>query len=153
MCRSRTRICSKFVLSERAFMLHLRVPKCIVKKPKFMWQVCLATHCSIENIHWLLNLTQMWTGPLSITIFTPDVEFDVAVHVIDFLLTYLHWWTLTSPPMYNVVYPRHTYRYLGIPFYTYRYLGIPFYTYRYLGIPRHYYRYDCIPRHIISSYT
>jgi hypothetical protein len=41
--------------------------------------VCLATQTSIDRAHWLLKTVETWTGPISVAIFTPDLEFDISV--------------------------------------------------------------------------
>ena len=48
-------------------------------------QVCLATHTSIEMLYWLLTTLQSWSGPISVAIFTPDVEYDISVRYIHYL--------------------------------------------------------------------
>jgi hypothetical protein len=57
----------------------------LVTLPAFDFQVCLATQTSVDRIFWLLNTTESWSGPISIAIFCPDVEYDVAVTFIAFL--------------------------------------------------------------------
>ena len=37
-------------------------------------RVCLATFTSINQIHWLIWLMQAWSGPLSITVYTPGSD-------------------------------------------------------------------------------
>ena len=36
---------------------------------------------------WLLNITQAWSGPISVSVFTPDLEYEVSVQYIYFLQT------------------------------------------------------------------
>ena len=47
--------------------------------------MCIGTHASVERMHWLVQMANRWAGPISITLFVPDVEFAVARAFIQFL--------------------------------------------------------------------
>lgn len=50
-------------------------------------QVCLATQTSIDRVHWLLTTVESWSGPISVAVFTPDLEYDISVRYISYLRT------------------------------------------------------------------
>ncbi|XP_068085926.1 beta-1,4-glucuronyltransferase 1-like [Anabrus simplex] len=65
--------------------------------------VCLATQASLDHLHWLVNITNSWDGPVSAAIFTPDVEFQ-------FTKTYVHYLRTCFPAVlkqvsFHFVYP------------------------------------------------
>lgn len=43
-----------------------------------MNDVTLATQASLDRLHWLPVLTRTWTGPISVAVFVPDLEFQVS---------------------------------------------------------------------------
>ena len=55
------------------------------KQNLFQFQVCLATQTSIDRAHWLLKTVETWSGPISVAIFTPDLEFDISVRFVNFM--------------------------------------------------------------------
>eukprot|EP00095_Tigriopus_kingsejongensis_P007170 maker-scaffold211_size255937-snap-gene-1.15 protein:Tk07170 transcript:maker-scaffold211_size255937-snap-gene-1.15-mRNA-1 annotation:"n-acetyllactosaminide beta- -n-acetylglucosaminyltransferase-like" len=49
-------------------------------------QVCLGAQTSIDRASWLIEMVKTWSGPMSIALFTPDVEF----HISKVFIKYLH---------------------------------------------------------------
>lgn len=49
-------------------------------------RVCLATQTSLDRLSSLGEVATMWQGPVSVAVFTPDLEFPLVVRYIDFLL-------------------------------------------------------------------
>ena len=47
--------------------------------------VTLVTQSSVERLHWLVESSTTWTGPMSVVVFVPDKEFDVAQVYISYL--------------------------------------------------------------------
>ena len=47
--------------------------------------VTIVTHGSVEKLHWLHDTSNTWNGPVSVVVFVPDREFDVAQFYISFL--------------------------------------------------------------------
>ena len=41
------------------------------------FDVTLATQAPLDRLHWLPVLTRTWTGPISVSVFVPDVELQV----------------------------------------------------------------------------
>ena len=41
----------------------------------------------MDRLHWLPFVTRTWTGPVSVALFVPDVEWDLARHYVSFLRT------------------------------------------------------------------
>lgn len=46
----------------------------------------LVTQSSLDKILWLEKVTQRWTGPISLTVFAPDVEFELLALFLDHLI-------------------------------------------------------------------
>ena len=40
-------------------------------------KVCLGTQSSVDRLYLLVSLAQHWTGPISVALFVPDVEFVI----------------------------------------------------------------------------
>ena len=40
--------------------------------------VTIATHASVEKLHWIQDTCDTWQGPVSVAVFVPDKEFDIA---------------------------------------------------------------------------
>ncbi|CAG0924156.1 unnamed protein product, partial [Notodromas monacha] len=49
------------------------------------YPVCMATQTSVDRMYWVANVSESWHGPLSVSIFVPDVELHLAKTVIKFL--------------------------------------------------------------------
>ncbi|CAL4129045.1 unnamed protein product [Meganyctiphanes norvegica] len=49
------------------------------------WRVCLATQASVEHLFWLAHHAQVWKGPISVSVYAPDNDYTVAVHMIEYL--------------------------------------------------------------------
>ena len=47
--------------------------------------VTVATQTSVERLHWLVESSNTWQGPMSVVVFVPDKEFDVAQLYISYL--------------------------------------------------------------------
>ena len=45
----------------------------------------MATQASIDVAYWLTSTVESWSGPISIAIFTPDIEYDISLHYINYL--------------------------------------------------------------------
>jgi hypothetical protein len=43
--------------------------------------VCLATQSSIDRLDSVLDILDTWSGPISLSVFTPDLEYDISVQV------------------------------------------------------------------------
>jgi len=48
-------------------------------------KVCLGAQTSVDRLYWLVELVNQWTGPVSIALFTPDVELGIGLRYIEFL--------------------------------------------------------------------
>lgn len=46
---------------------------------------CLAIQSSVEQLHSLVDVTLNWNGPVSMGIFTPDVDYEVAILYTEYL--------------------------------------------------------------------
>ncbi|KAL7645136.1 UNVERIFIED_CONTAM: hypothetical protein RMT77_003514 [Armadillidium vulgare] len=50
--------------------------------------VCLATQSSVDRLFWLTQVAKHWEGaPISIAIFTPDIEYGIARAYLQYLIT------------------------------------------------------------------
>ena len=47
--------------------------------------VTIATHASVEKLHWIRDTCVTWQGPVSVVVFVPDKEFDIAQLYISYL--------------------------------------------------------------------
>ena len=47
--------------------------------------VCIGTHASVDRMHWIVQMANRWSGPISVALFAPDVEFTIAVVFIEYL--------------------------------------------------------------------
>ena len=45
--------------------------------------ITLASQCSINHMHHVVNLVERWTGPISIAVFAPDQDSSIANYAID----------------------------------------------------------------------
>ncbi|XP_018018045.1 beta-1,4-glucuronyltransferase 1 [Hyalella azteca] len=50
-------------------------------------QVTLATQSSVDRLFWLVQVARHWLGPISIAVFTPDVEFGIAKEYLKYLIS------------------------------------------------------------------
>ena len=48
-------------------------------------RVCLAAQTSIDRLHWLLETVDRWSGPISIALFTPDIEYHISTVFLSYL--------------------------------------------------------------------
>ncbi|XP_076043297.1 beta-1,4-glucuronyltransferase 1 isoform X2 [Oratosquilla oratoria] len=48
--------------------------------------VCLATQTSLDRLFWLTQAPRHWTGPISVAVFAPDVEYSLARVYLQYLL-------------------------------------------------------------------
>ena len=39
----------------------------------------------MDRMHWLVQMANRWTGPISVALFVPDVEFSIAKYFIEHL--------------------------------------------------------------------
>ena len=65
--------------------------------------VCLATHTTLDRMHWVVQLANRWSGPVSVALFVPDVEFGIAE-------TFLEWLRSCYPEVryrvaFHLIYP------------------------------------------------
>lgn len=49
--------------------------------------VCLATQTSVDRLYWLVQTARHWTEPISIAVFTPDIEYGIAKIYFQYLTT------------------------------------------------------------------
>lgn len=67
--------------------------------------ITLATHCSVDYLHHIIDLIEVWDGPLTIGIFTPGEDAAFAEDVIDGLR--LCWPKLRNMATFHLLYPQH----------------------------------------------
>lgn len=48
-------------------------------------QVCLGAQTSIDRLYWLLETAKTWSGPISIALFVPDIEFHISKIYLSFI--------------------------------------------------------------------
>ena len=41
-------------------------------------QVCLGTQTSIDRLYWLPEMVKTWSGPISLTLFVPSIEYHIS---------------------------------------------------------------------------
>lgn len=68
------------------------------------WHVCLSTQTSVDLMFWIKMQAEMWEGPLSLALFTPDVDYTIAVKMIKYLQTCFP--EVQSRVTFHMVYPR-----------------------------------------------
>ena len=49
--------------------------------------VCLATQTSVDRLYWLTQAALYWNAPISVAVFTPDVEYGIARGYLQYLVT------------------------------------------------------------------
>ena len=47
--------------------------------------VTIATQASVDKLHWVVDTVTTWQGPVSVVVFVPDKEFDIAQLYISYL--------------------------------------------------------------------
>jgi len=52
------------------------------KKPKSRNDVALVTHCTVNRLHHIAELSERWQGPMSVAVFTPESETSLAMELI-----------------------------------------------------------------------
>lgn len=67
--------------------------------------VTLVTQCSVDYLHYIIDLVEAWDGPLSVAIFAPGDDAAFAEDVIDGLR--LCWPKLRNMASFHLLYPRH----------------------------------------------
>uniref|UniRef100_A0A6A7G5F3 Beta-1,4-glucuronyltransferase 1 n=1 Tax=Hirondellea gigas TaxID=1518452 RepID=A0A6A7G5F3_9CRUS len=48
--------------------------------------VCLATQTSVDRLYWLIQAARHWSEPVSIAVFTPDIEYGIARIYFQYLM-------------------------------------------------------------------
>ena len=51
------------------------------------WNVCLSTQTSVNYLFWLVEQSNTWDGPISVSVFVPDVDYTIAVLMIKYMRT------------------------------------------------------------------
>ena len=51
-----------------------------------LYDVTLVTQASLDKLHWLSQLGKTWSGPISLALFVPDIEFDFAAKFLHHLI-------------------------------------------------------------------
>ena len=49
------------------------------------WKVCLSSQCSADLLHWVVEQTKTWSGPMSVAVFAPDVDYTIASVMIQYM--------------------------------------------------------------------
>lgn len=80
--------------------------------------VTLATQCSVDRLHWLLEVSESWKAPMSIAVFVPGVDFYIAKVYIAYLrlcsqvirtnATFHFLYHRDMAPSESVSYPKHS---------------------------------------------
>ncbi|XP_046990588.1 beta-1,4-glucuronyltransferase 1-like [Schistocerca americana] len=65
--------------------------------------LCLATHTSVEHLHWLADVATHWCGPISVSIFAPDLDYQIAEAYISYLRQCFS--DITSQVSLHIIYP------------------------------------------------
>ena len=47
--------------------------------------VTIVTQASVDKLHWVVDTVTTWQGPVSVVVFVPDKEFDIAQLYISYL--------------------------------------------------------------------
>lgn len=72
--------------SSRTYKIH---PFAVVgeewKSLNSSWHVCLSTQVTVNLLFWVKNQAEMWKGPLSVSVFTPDTDYAIALTMIEYL--------------------------------------------------------------------
>ncbi|XP_068240702.1 beta-1,4-glucuronyltransferase 1 isoform X2 [Palaemon carinicauda] len=66
--------------------------------------VCLATQTSVDRLFWLTQVARYWTSPMSVAVFTPDVEYAIARAYLTYLVTCFPF--LGEKVTFHFTYPR-----------------------------------------------
>ena len=68
-----------------------------------LYDVTLATQSSLDKLHWLSQVGKTWSGPISLALFVPDIEFDFAAKFLHHLINCDD--TLRSKLAVHLIYP------------------------------------------------
>ena len=49
------------------------------------WNVCLSTQASADLLFWVVEQVKTWKGPLSVAVFAPDVDYTIAILMIQYM--------------------------------------------------------------------
>ncbi|XP_071538295.1 beta-1,4-glucuronyltransferase 1 isoform X2 [Panulirus ornatus] len=66
--------------------------------------VCLATQTSVDRLFWLTQVARYWNAPMSVAVFTPDVEYAIARAYLTYLVTCFPF--LGEKVSFHFTYPR-----------------------------------------------
>lgn len=66
--------------------------------------VCLATQTSVDRLFWLTQVARYWSAPMSVAVFTPDVEYAIARAYLSYLVTCFPF--LGEKVSFHFTYPR-----------------------------------------------
>ncbi|KAK8731229.1 hypothetical protein OTU49_007496 [Cherax quadricarinatus] len=66
--------------------------------------VCLATQTSVDRLFWLTQVARYWRAPMSVAVFTPDVEYAIARAYLTYLVTCFPF--LGEKVSFHFTYPR-----------------------------------------------
>lgn len=47
--------------------------------------LCLGSQTTIDRLHWLMETVKVWSGPISVSLFVPDVEYDIGKVTVNYL--------------------------------------------------------------------
>ncbi|XP_037800686.1 beta-1,4-glucuronyltransferase 1-like isoform X2 [Penaeus monodon] len=77
-----------FVDKSRMFKTHpFFIPGDRWENTTSSWKVCMSLQTSVDLLFWLSRQVEMWTGPISVAVFTPDADYTVALRMIKYLKT------------------------------------------------------------------
>ena len=68
-----------------------------------LYDVTLVTQSSLDKLHWLSQVGKTWSGPISLALFVPDIEFDFAAKFLHHLINCDD--TLRSKLAVHLIYP------------------------------------------------
>ena len=68
-------------------------------------RVCLFTQSSVDRLFWLMETTETWSGPVSVAVFTPDLEFEIGRLYVQFLARCFP--RIAKQVAFHFVYPLH----------------------------------------------
>ncbi|XP_069157151.1 beta-1,4-glucuronyltransferase 1 [Procambarus clarkii] len=66
--------------------------------------VCLATQSSVDRLFWLTQVARYWRAPMSVAVFTPDVEYAIARAYLTYLVACFPF--LGEKVTFHFTYPR-----------------------------------------------
>ena len=68
-----------------------------------LYDVTLVSQSSLDKLHWLSQVGTTWSGPISLALFVPDIEFDFAAKFLHHLINCDD--TLRSKLAVHLIYP------------------------------------------------